>query len=44
MTVAQMVTYDTLVSETIPLFVGDWSSDKDIIAWLNHKLYDNEVG
>ena len=32
------------VDETKPLFMGDWLSNKDIIAWLNHKLYLNEIG
>ena len=31
------------MDETKPVVVGDWLSDKDIIAWLNHKLYHNEI-
>ena len=32
------------INETKPLVVGDWLSDKDIIAWRNPKLYHNEIG
>ena len=41
---ARKVTRHTPVNETKPLVVGDWLSDKGIIAWLNHKLYHNEIG
>ena len=40
---ARMATRRTPVAETKPLVVGDWLSDKDIVAWLNDKLYHNEV-
>ena len=40
---ARMATCRTPVDETKPLVVGDWLSDKDIVAWLNNKLYHNEV-
>ena len=42
--VARKVTHRMPMDETKPLVVGDWLSDKDIIAWLNHKLYRNEIG
>ena len=42
--VAQKVTCRAPFDETKPLALGDWLSDKDIIAWLNHKLYHNEIG
>ena len=32
------------VVDTTPVVEGDWLSDKDIAAWLNNKLYHNEVG
>ena len=41
---APMATCRTHVDETKPLVVGDWFSDKDILAWLHGKLYHNEVG
>ena len=40
-TIARKVTRCTPIDETKPLVVGDWLSDKDILAWLNHKLYYN---
>ena len=40
---ARMATRRTPVDETKPLVVGDWLSDKDIVAWQNDKLYHNEV-
>ena len=40
---AWMATRRTPIDETKPLVVGDWLSDKDILAWLNDKLYHNEV-
>ena len=40
---ARMATRRTPVDETKPLVVGYWLSDKDILAWLNDKLYYNEV-
>ena len=41
--VAKKGTYCTPVDETKPLVVGDGLSDKDIIAWLNDKLYHDEI-
>ena len=38
----RMATHRTPVDETKPLVVGDWLSDKDIVAWLNDTL--QEVG
>ena len=38
-----MATRRTPVHETKPLVVGDWLSDKDIVAWLNDKVYHNEA-
>ena len=38
-----LATRQTPVDETKPLVVGDWLSDKDILAWLHDKLYHNEV-
>ena len=29
-------TRSTIPSETTPLGVGDWLTDKDIVCWLNH--------
>ena len=40
---ARMATRRTPVDETKPLVVGDWLSDKDIVAWQDDKLYHNEV-
>ena len=40
---APMATRRTPVDETKPLVVGVWLSDKEILAWLNDKLYHNEV-
>ena len=40
---AQMVTRRTPVDDTKPLVVGDWLTNKDIVARLNDKLYHNEV-
>ena len=40
---ARMATRRTPVDETKPLVVGDWLSNKDIVAWLNDKLYHNEA-
>ena len=40
---ARIATRRTPVDETKPLVVGDWLSDKDIVAWLNDKLYHNKV-
>ena len=31
------------VHETKPLVEGDWLSDKEVMAWLHHMLYHNEV-
>ena len=42
-TPARMATRHTPVDETKPLVVGDWLSDKDILARLNDKLYHNEI-
>ena len=42
--ISEQVTRHTPVDETKPLVVGDWLSDKDILAWLNHNLCHNEVG
>ena len=39
----RMATRRTPVDETKPLVVGDWLSDKEILAQLNDKLYYNEV-
>ena len=44
LTLSLAVTRHTPIDQTKPLVVGDWLSDKDIIAWLNHKLYHNQVG
>ena len=44
MTVTGIVTRRTPVDETKPLVVGDWLSDKDILARLHDKLYHNEAG
>ena len=41
--VARKITLHMPVDETKPFVVGDRLSDKDIIVWLNHKLYHNEV-
>ena len=41
--VAPKVTCRTLVDEAKPLVVEDWLSDKDIIAWLTHKLHRNGI-
>ena len=43
MALARMATRQTPVNETKPLVVGDWLSDKDILVWLNDKLYHYEV-
>ena len=43
-TVARMATLQTPIDETKPLVVGNWLSDKDILAWLHEKLCHNEVG
>ena len=40
---ACMATRRTPVDETKPLVVGDWLSNKDIVAWQNDKLYHNEA-
>ena len=32
-------TRGAIPSETTPLGVGDWLSDKDILCWLNQELY-----
>ena len=40
---ARMATRQAPVDETKPPVVGDWLSDKDILAWLHDKLYHNEV-
>ena len=39
---ARMATRQTPVDETKLFVVGDWLSDKDILAWLHDKLYHNE--
>ena len=36
-------TRGTIPSKTIPLGVGDWLTDKDILCWLNQELYHMEV-
>ena len=36
-------TRGTIPSETIPLGMGDWLTDKDILCWLNQELYHMEV-
>ena len=38
----RMATRRTPVDETKPLVVADLLSDKEIVAWLNDKLYHNE--
>ena len=40
---AWMATRQAPVDETKTLVVGDWLSDKGILAWLHDKLYYNEV-
>ena len=40
---ARMATRRTPVDETKSLVVGDWLSDKEIVVWLNDKLYRNAV-
>ena len=40
---ARIATRRTPIDETKPLVAGDGLSDKDIVAWLNDKLYHNEV-
>ena len=37
------VTRCTPINETKLLVVGDWLSDKDIVAWLSNRLYHNEI-
>ena len=36
-------TQSTIPSETTPLGVGDWLTDKDIVWWLNQELYHIEI-
>ena len=33
----------TIPSETTPLGVGDWLTDKDIVCWLNQEVCHNEM-
>ena len=36
-------TRSTIPSETTPLGVGDWLTDKDIVYWLNQEVCHNEI-
>ena len=36
-------TQSTIPSETAPLGVGDWLTDKDIVCWLNQEVRHNEI-
>ena len=36
-------TRSTIVSETTPLGVGDWLTNKDIVCWLDQEVCHNEV-
>ena len=36
-------TQSTILSETTPLGVGDWLTDKDIVCWLNQELCHMEI-
>ena len=39
----QRRTRSTIPSETTPLGVGDWLTDKDILCWLNQEVCHNEI-
>ena len=39
----QRRTRSTIPSETTPLGVGDWLTDKDIVCWLNQEVCHNEM-